>query len=137
MCLQVKESDVNEDDEVDIVTVEKNSDFSDSDMSQEELCFLPAIPSPDVPEQQDKCIESSSKLVDSNHSGSPLSDDAGPNGRTTNHASSPLEGKLMPFYVFFCLSCLAIGKVMIMDWVSNCLWIMIISLNSTLLVIRI
>jgi COMPASS component SWD1 len=98
--LQVKESDVNEDDEVDIVTVEKDSAFSDSDMSQEELCFLPAIPSPDVPEQQDKCVESSPKLADSNHSGSPLSDDAGPNGRITNHASSPLEGKIMPCTCF-------------------------------------
>ena len=101
MCLQVKESDVNEDDEVDIVTLEKDSAFSDSDMSQDELCFLPAIPSPDVPEQQDKGVESSSKLVDSNHSGSPLSEEAGPNGRATNHASSPLEGKIMScLYIF-------------------------------------
>ncbi|XP_018855581.1 protein RBL isoform X2 [Juglans regia] len=88
---KVKESDVNEDDEVDILTLEKNSAFSDSDMSQEELCFLPAIPSPDVPERQDKCVESSSKLVDSNQSGSPLSEEAEPNGHTTNHASSPPE----------------------------------------------
>ncbi|BFG31285.1 hypothetical protein CerSpe_175590 [Prunus speciosa] len=88
---KVKESDVNEDDEVDIVTVEKDSAFSDSDMSQEELCFLPAIPYPDVPEQQDKCIESSSKLVDSNNSGSPISEEGRPNGRANNHASSPLE----------------------------------------------
>lgn len=95
LFFQVKESDVNEDDEVDIVTVEKDSAFSDSDMSQEELCFLPAIPYPDVPEQQDKCIESSSKLVDSNNSGSPISEEGRPNGRANNHASSPLEGKLM------------------------------------------
>ncbi|KAB1225475.1 Retinoblastoma-binding protein 5 [Morella rubra] len=88
---KVKESDVNEDDEVDIMTFEKNSAFSDSDMSQEELCFLPAIPSPDVHEQQDKCVESSSKLVDSNQSGSPLSEEDGPNGCATNHASSPPE----------------------------------------------
>lgn len=105
----MKESDVNEDDEVDIVTVEKDSAFSDSDMSQEELCFLPAIPSPDIPEQQDKCIESSSKLADSNHSGSPLSDDAGPNGRTTNHASSPLEGKIMPCTCFSASHTLQLG----------------------------
>ncbi|PSS24048.1 Protein RBL like [Actinidia chinensis var. chinensis] len=45
---KVKESDVNENDEVDIVTVEKDSAFSDSDTSQEEICFLPAIPCPDV-----------------------------------------------------------------------------------------
>ncbi|XP_052194192.1 protein RBL isoform X2 [Diospyros lotus] len=88
---KVKESDVNEDDEVDIVTVEKDSTFSDSDVSQEEICFLPAIPFPDTPEHQDKCVESSSKLVDSNHSGSPLSVDAGQNGQAINHASSPIE----------------------------------------------
>uniref|UniRef100_A0A5B6ZQ60 Uncharacterized protein n=1 Tax=Davidia involucrata TaxID=16924 RepID=A0A5B6ZQ60_DAVIN len=88
---KVKESDVNEDDEVDIVTVEKDSGFSDSDMSEEEICFLPAAPCPDVPEQQDKCVGSSSKLVDSNHSGSPLSEEAGQNGQAINHASSPIE----------------------------------------------
>ncbi|KAK9293103.1 hypothetical protein L1049_021089 [Liquidambar formosana] len=88
---KVKESDVNEDDEVDIVTVEKDSAFSDSDMSQEELCFLPAVPCPDVHEQQDKCLGSSSKLVDSNHSGSPLSEEGGQNGQAMNHESSPGE----------------------------------------------
>ncbi|XP_021889830.1 protein RBL isoform X2 [Carica papaya] len=87
---KVKESDVNEDDEVDIVTIEKDA-FSDSDMSQEELCFLPAIPSPDVPEQQDKCGGSSSKLIDSNHSASPISEEALQNGQVATHASSPLE----------------------------------------------
>ncbi|XP_057499796.1 protein RBL-like [Actinidia eriantha] len=88
---KVKESDVNENDEVDIVKVEKDSAFSDSDTSQEEICFLPAIPCPDVPEQQDKCVESSSKLVDSNHFGSPLSVEAGQNGQAANNASSPIE----------------------------------------------
>ncbi|XP_014510654.1 protein RBL isoform X4 [Vigna radiata var. radiata] len=88
---KLKESDVNEDDEVDIVTVEKDPGFSDSDMSEEELCFLPATPTCDVPEQMDKFIESSSKLVDSNNSGSPLSEEAGPNEHTTNHNLSPLE----------------------------------------------
>lgn len=96
----MKESDVNDDEEVDIVTVEKDA-FSDSDMSQEELCFLPAIPCPDVPEQQDKCVGSSSKLMDSNHSGSPLSEGAGQNGVAVNHASSPLEGNLT-FVTFIC-----------------------------------
>lgn len=91
----MKETDVNEYDEVDIVTVEKDSAFSDSDMSQEELCFLPADPSPDVPEQQEKCIESSSKLADSNNSGSPLSEEGEPNGGVMNHASSLLEGMKM------------------------------------------
>ncbi|MCI26785.1 retinoblastoma-binding protein 5-like, partial [Trifolium medium] len=65
---KVKGSDVNEDEEIDIVTVEKDPAFSDSDMSQEELCFLPASPCRDVPEQQDKFLESSSKLMDSNNS---------------------------------------------------------------------
>ncbi|PIA54168.1 hypothetical protein AQUCO_00900611v1 [Aquilegia coerulea] len=89
---KVKESNANEDEEVDIVTVEKDSPFSDSDISQEELCFLPAVPCPDVPELQDKYGASSSKLVDSNHSGSPLSDEAGQNGQPGHPASSPIEG---------------------------------------------
>ncbi|KAF8410155.1 hypothetical protein HHK36_002677 [Tetracentron sinense] len=88
---KVKESYVDEDDEVDIETVEKDSAFSDSDLSQEELCFLPAVPCPDVPEQQDKYVESSSKLVDSNHSGTPLSEEAGQNGQAMNPASSPIN----------------------------------------------
>ncbi|XLS99126.1 hypothetical protein HN51_041861 [Arachis hypogaea] len=87
---KVKGSDVNEDEVVDIVTVEEDAAFSDSDMSQEELCFLPATPSRDVPEQ-DKCLESSSKLVDSTNTGSPLSEEAGPNGHMPNQASSPVE----------------------------------------------
>jgi COMPASS component SWD1 len=98
--LQVKESDINQDDEVDIVTVEKDA-FSDSDVSQEELCFLPATPCPDVLEQQDKCVGSSSKLVDSNNSGSPLSEEAEQNGQATNHASSHLEGNTMPIFKDF------------------------------------
>lgn len=98
----MKESDVNEDDEVDIVTVDKNSAFSDSDMSEEELCFLPAIPSPDVPEAPEKCIESLSKLVDSNNSGSPLSEEG---ERAINHASSPLEGKSLTWLYFLVFVC--------------------------------
>lgn len=93
----MKDTDVNEDDEVDIMTVENESAFSDSDMSQEELCFLPAVPCPDVPEQQDKCVGSTSKLADSNHSGSPLSEEAGQNGQAMNHASSPVEGNIILF----------------------------------------
>ncbi|CAJ1958659.1 unnamed protein product [Sphenostylis stenocarpa] len=88
---KVKGPDVNEDEEVDIVSVEKDTTFSDSDMSQEELCFLPATPSRDAPQQQDKCVESSSKLLDSNNTVSPLSEEAGPNGHMMNHASSNLE----------------------------------------------
>ncbi|KAK6918002.1 hypothetical protein RJ641_016424 [Dillenia turbinata] len=37
---EVKESDVNEDDEVDTLTVEKDSALSDSDMSQDEAVLL-------------------------------------------------------------------------------------------------
>nr|AFK42526.1 unknown [Lotus japonicus] len=87
---KVKGSDINEDEEVDIMEFDKDAAFSDSDMSQEELCFLPATPSRDSPEQQEKCVESSSKLVDSNNTGSPLSEEAGPNGHAMDHASSPL-----------------------------------------------
>ncbi|KAG8363762.1 hypothetical protein BUALT_Bualt19G0056100 [Buddleja alternifolia] len=88
---KVKDSDINEDDEVDIVTVEKDSAFSDSDMSQEEICFLPADPCPDVSEQQDRLVLSTSKMGDGSQSVSPLSDEAGQNGHLTNQESSPLE----------------------------------------------
>lgn len=100
---QVKEPEVNEDEEVDIVNVEKDSAFSDSDMTQDELCFLPAVPCPDILEQQDKCVEISSKMINNNNSGSPLSEEAGVNGRTTNHASSPLEGNILLAFVFYCM----------------------------------
>lgn len=89
---KVKESEVNQDEEVDILTVEHDSTFSDSDMSQEELCFLPAIPCPDAPEQQDKSVGNLLKLVESNHSASPLSVDAVQNGHAMNHETSPVEG---------------------------------------------
>ncbi|KAF5791167.1 putative transcription factor WD40-like family [Helianthus annuus] len=48
---KVKESETNEEDEVDITTVEKDSAFSDS---EEELCFLPADPCPDPDVSGDK-----------------------------------------------------------------------------------
>ncbi|XP_019450453.1 PREDICTED: protein RBL-like isoform X1 [Lupinus angustifolius] len=87
---KVKGSDANGDEEVDIVALEKDPAFSDSDMSQEELCFLP--PTLDVAEQQeDKFVESSSKMVDSNNSGSPRSEEAEPNGHTSNNVSIPVE----------------------------------------------
>ncbi|XP_026394176.1 protein RBL-like [Papaver somniferum] len=88
---KVKHSGVNEDEDVDILTVEKDSALSDSDMSQEELCFLPAVPSPDVLDLQDKYVGSSSKMIDSNHSGSPLSDEAGQDGHGVNLDSSPVD----------------------------------------------
>ncbi|KAJ1380387.1 Quinoprotein alcohol dehydrogenase-like superfamily, partial [Sesbania bispinosa] len=58
-----KGSDVNEDEEVDIVAVEKDTAFSDSDMSQEELCFLPATPSRDAPEAAREVCGKFSKMV--------------------------------------------------------------------------
>lgn len=79
---------MNEDDEVDITTVEKDSAFSDSDLSQEELRFLPADPFPDVSEQQEKHTASNSKLGDSKNSDSPLSEETG----AMNHDSSQIEG---------------------------------------------
>uniref|UniRef100_A0A1D1Y2X7 Retinoblastoma-binding protein 5 n=1 Tax=Anthurium amnicola TaxID=1678845 RepID=A0A1D1Y2X7_9ARAE len=87
---KVKEVEVNQDEEVDIMTVEKGSAFSDSDASQEELCFLPVVPSLDVPKQQDKYLGSSSKLGDSTQSGSPFSE-AGQNGPAINPTSSQVE----------------------------------------------
>ncbi|CAL5189603.1 unnamed protein product [Lathyrus oleraceus] len=93
-------SHVDEDEEVDILTVEKDTTFSDSDMSQEELCYLPVTPIPDppepqVPESQDKLLEGSSNPVDNNNSGSllpetaeqaPLSETADPNVDFMNNA---------------------------------------------------
>ncbi|KAK6143316.1 hypothetical protein DH2020_023664 [Rehmannia glutinosa] len=90
---KVKDSDINEDEEIDIVTVEKDSAFSDSDMSQDEIRFLPADPSPDVLEPQDRHVVSISKQGNGSQSASPLSEEAGQNGHLTNHGSSPLEGK--------------------------------------------
>ncbi|RZC57831.1 hypothetical protein C5167_005149 [Papaver somniferum] len=87
----VKHSGVNEDEDVDILTVEKESALSDSDMSQEELCFLPAVPSPDVLDLQDKYVRSSSKMIDSDHSGSPLSNEAGQDGHGVKLDSSPVD----------------------------------------------
>ncbi|CAA2983242.1 RBL isoform X1 [Olea europaea subsp. europaea] len=88
---KVKESDVDEDEEIDIMGVEKDSGFSDSDMSQGEICFLPADPSPDLPEPQDQFVGSTSKQGDSNQSASALSEEAGQSARLTSHISPPLE----------------------------------------------
>jgi len=87
---------IDEDSDVDIETFEKDARFSDVEDSVDEILFLPAIPSPDVPDEQpEKCLGSSSKLVDSNHSGSPSSMDAVQGGQATL-VSSPMEG------IFFC-----------------------------------
>ncbi|XP_021720276.1 protein RBL-like [Chenopodium quinoa] len=89
---KVKDSEANQEEEVDIITVEHDSTFSDSDLSQEELCFLPATPCPDAPEQQDISVGNSLKLVENNHSVSPLSADAALNGLAMNHESGHVEG---------------------------------------------
>ncbi|XP_074287532.1 protein RBL-like isoform X2 [Silene latifolia] len=49
---QVEESVFNHDEEVDIITMENESMLSDSEMSEEELCFLQSVPRPDTPDQQ-------------------------------------------------------------------------------------
>ncbi|KAJ6822855.1 protein RBL isoform X1 [Iris pallida] len=90
----LKALDINLDEDVDIMTVEKDSAFSDSDASEEELRFLPSFPVPDVPDQQDKCPASSSKLEDSNHSGYPFLVEAEQNGQAILPASSPVEGSV-------------------------------------------
>ncbi|GJN30650.1 hypothetical protein PR202_gb18975 [Eleusine coracana subsp. coracana] len=83
---------IDENAEIDIETCEKNAVFSDLEDSVDEIVHLPAIPSPDVPDEQpDKCLGSSSKLEDSNHSGSPSSMDAVQNGQAIPPASSPIE----------------------------------------------
>jgi COMPASS component SWD1 len=96
ISLQVKGSDVNEDEDVDIITVEKDHAFSDSDMPEEKLCYLPVSPIPDVPEQDDRLLDSSSKIGDSNNSGSPFSEEVVANGHMMSHTSSPLEGNVTP-----------------------------------------
>lgn len=92
---KAEEQLVNEDEYVDIETYDKNSTFSDLDDSSSttmELIYLAAIPIPDTPDEQpDKCLGSSSKLEDSNHSDSPSSLDAVQNGQAIPPASSPME----------------------------------------------
>ncbi|CAN8258599.1 unnamed protein product [Cochlearia groenlandica] len=80
---KVKVLDVNEDEEVDIETVEKDA-FSDSDMSVEELRYLPAEPIPDTNDQQDDV-----KLIEAHISASPAFHETGQNGHVADHASSP------------------------------------------------
>ncbi|XP_074316366.1 protein RBL-like isoform X2 [Silene latifolia] len=89
---KVKESEVNQDEEVDILTVENDSSCSDSESSHKELLFLPVFPCPDAPEQQDKRVGNSVKMLDNNNSAFPLSGEALMNGNAMNHESSPIEG---------------------------------------------
>uniref|UniRef100_A0A7N0RCH2 Uncharacterized protein n=1 Tax=Kalanchoe fedtschenkoi TaxID=63787 RepID=A0A7N0RCH2_KALFE len=88
---KVKEITIDEDIEVDIMTMDKDSTFSGSDCSQEELCFLPAMPSPDVVEPQENGVVSTSKMEESNHSGPPFSENGEQNDHMTNNPSSPLK----------------------------------------------
>lgn len=106
MCsyFQVKDSDINEDDEVDVVTIEHDSALSDSDMSQDEIRFLPAEPCPDDTEQLDRNAISTIKHVDDSQSESPHSEETGQNGHFTNHESIPVEGRsLVPYQFGLCL----------------------------------
>ncbi|CAN6202902.1 unnamed protein product [Urochloa humidicola] len=88
---EAEEVAIDEDADIDIETFEKNAMFSDAEDSVDEIVFLPAIPSPDVPDEHaEKCLGSSSKL-DSNHSGSPSSMCAVQDGQAIALASSPME----------------------------------------------
>ncbi|CAN6212978.1 unnamed protein product [Urochloa humidicola] len=88
---EAEEEEIDEDADIDVETYEKNAMFSDVEDSVDEIVFLPAIPSPDVPDEHpEKCLGSSSKL-DSNHSGSPPSMGAVPAGQAIAPASSPME----------------------------------------------
>ncbi|KAL5210526.1 hypothetical protein ABZP36_006149 [Zizania latifolia] len=89
---KAEEQLINEDGYIDIETYDKDLTFSDLDDCETELIYLAAIPIPDTPDEQpDKCLGSSSKLEDSNHSGSPFSLDAVQNGPAIPPASSPME----------------------------------------------
>jgi COMPASS component SWD1 len=95
---------IDEDADVDIETCEKNTVFSDVEDSVDEICYLPAIPDPDSPDEQpEKCL-GSSKLEDSNQSGSPSSMDAVQNGQAIPPASSPMEGKAFLCQFLFSIS---------------------------------
>ncbi|CAL4892582.1 unnamed protein product [Urochloa decumbens] len=89
---EVEAVQTDEDADIDVETFDKNAMFSDVEDSVDEIVYLPAIPSPDAPDEQtEKCLESSSKLEDSNHSGSPASMDA-IQVQANPLTSSPVEG---------------------------------------------
>jgi len=75
--------------------MKKDIVLSDSDISQEVLCFLPVTHIRDFAKQQDKYLESSLNLVVVNNSRSPLSQKDEVSGHLTNYASSPLKGYFM------------------------------------------
>ncbi|KAH7443791.1 hypothetical protein KP509_02G050900 [Ceratopteris richardii] len=60
-----KPSRVDEDEEVDIMTADKVAAFSDSDDSDDGLNFLPTVPLPDTPEQQNQVPQSLHVFEDS------------------------------------------------------------------------
>ncbi|KAJ3673933.1 hypothetical protein LUZ60_005925 [Juncus effusus] len=76
-----EEQDINEDEEVDILNIEKDLDGSDS---EEELCYLPAVPSPE------KYSSSPYKPESGNRSGSPV-DDMDTDVLQNGQASSPMD----------------------------------------------
>lgn len=76
----MKKSDVNEDEEVDIMTVDNDIFFSDSDLSHEELSYLPVDIRPDVGNE------------DNILNGSPLSE--------MKYTSCPFDGNYTPFRKF-------------------------------------
>ncbi|XP_047941515.1 protein RBL-like [Salvia hispanica] len=88
---KVKDLGINEDEDIDILNTEGDSAFSDSDMSQDEIRFLPPDPCPDVPEMEDGLVVNTSKEGEISETESPFSEEAGQNGHLTNHESSPLE----------------------------------------------
>ncbi|CAN6333709.1 unnamed protein product [Urochloa humidicola] len=89
---EVEAAETDENADIDVETFEKNAMFSDVEDSVDEIVYLPAIPSPDaLDEQTEKCLVSSSKLEDSNHSGSPASMDAIQNVQANPLTSSPIE----------------------------------------------
>ncbi|KAG6390121.1 hypothetical protein SASPL_151603 [Salvia splendens] len=87
---KVKDLGINEDEDIDILNTEGDSAFSDSDMSQGEIRFLPPDPCPDV-QMEDGLVVNTSKEGEISETESPLSEEAGQNGLLTNHESSPLE----------------------------------------------
>lgn len=59
---KVKPAEVDQNEEIDILTLEKIAAFSDSDVSEDGLLFLPTVPLHDTPEQQNPSIQSSDGL---------------------------------------------------------------------------
>eukprot|EP00249_Psilotum_nudum_P023337 c28833_g1_i6 orf=3-1592(-) len=74
---KVKPARVDEDEEVDIMTTEKVAAYSDSDDSQDGLYFLPTMPLPDTPDQQNPTMQASDVLP-KEHNSSPSESERSP-----------------------------------------------------------